>query len=164
MLSEFVKDLSQAIPGWRITRRNIRRVTAGVLPARGLGEADMAHRSVLVQHDLQGLFSVCGVKYTTAQRFARDTLDKVVGASSVSERLPEIGKRAGYIDPRAVIELEDRELRDFLTEEAVTCVDDFLERRIDWIVDEGEQRRVAARIQRLLPSHPRAAILRPDNA
>jgi hypothetical protein len=63
MIDEFLYDLNRAIPKWGIDRSKIIRVTAGVLPAIRLGKADMAHRSTFVKHEIDGLFSVCGIKY-----------------------------------------------------------------------------------------------------
>jgi glycerol-3-phosphate dehydrogenase len=157
MLDEFIGELNGALPGWALSRLNILRVTAGVLPARGPGQADMAHRSTFVRHDVAGLYSTCGVKYTTAQRFALRTLQRIFGRRPADPRGPEFGERAAWVEPRALMALDDEALRTLARDEAVTCKEDFLERRMDWIADREEQARFAARLERILDV-PRAGI------
>ena len=161
MIDEFVEDLNRAIPNWPIDRSKIIRITAGVLPAIGPGKADMARRSSFVEHDTKGLFSVCGIKYTTAPRFARRTLDRVLGSPrSIDLPPPEIGDRALLVEPHAVMALEDGELCRLAREEAVTSVEDFVERRMDWILDKTQCARFKARlvnildVRRSIPSDP----------
>jgi glycerol-3-phosphate dehydrogenase len=147
MIDEFLEDLDRAIPNWGLDRSNVIRVTAGVLPASRLGKADMAHHSTFVRHEIDGLFSVCGIKYTTAQRFARRTIERIFGsAKSLDPTPPEIGDRVFITDPRAVMALADEDLRRLAHEEAVTNVEDFVERRMDWILDENERSQFEARL------------------
>ena len=159
MIDEFLDDLNRAIPNWGIDRSKILRVTAGVLPAIRLGKADMARRSTFVRHEVEGLFSVCGIKYTTAQRFARRTIERVFGpAKSLNQCRLEIGDRASLIDPQAVMSLSDEDLRRLADEESVTKVDDFVERRMDWILDESERTRFEARLAASLGIHSANAL------
>jgi glycerol-3-phosphate dehydrogenase len=139
MLEEFIADLNRAIPGWGVGTSNILRVTAGVLPSKGAGEADMAHRSNFVRHETEGLFSVCGIKYTTAQRFAVEVIDRIFGVLPVNVSGPQIGERSRYVEPGEIMSLDDEALGRFAQEEAVTCVEDLVERRMDWIGDAGER-------------------------
>jgi glycerol-3-phosphate dehydrogenase len=119
----------------------------------------MAHRSTFVRHEVDGLFSVCGIKYTTAQRFARRTIERVFGpAHSLNQRRPEIGDRASLIDPQAVMSLSDEDLRRLADEESVTKVEDFVERRMDWILDETERTRFEARLAAIRGIHSANAL------
>jgi glycerol-3-phosphate dehydrogenase len=155
MIDEFLKDLHRAIPNWGVDRSNVIRVTAGVLPAIGPGEADMAHRSRIVKHEIEGLFSVCGIKYTTAQHFARRVLERIfASAKSVDPRGPELDDRASLTDPRAVMALTDNDLRRMAHEEAVTRVEDFVERRMDWILNSKEKTQFEARLSRVVDEGP----------
>lgn len=161
MLSEFVNDLNGAIPGWNLTEANVVRVTPGVLPCKGPGESEMAHRSTFVTHSRRGLYSVCGVKYTTAQRFAETTLNRIfpsLGPVRDEKRMPEIGSRSVLVEPAAVMELNDDALLALFEEEAVTCAEDFLERRMDWIIDEDQRAGFRARVENMLPATAKAAV------
>lgn len=150
LIEEFITGLNAAIPGWNVQRKHVLRVTAGVLPSLGPGKADMAHQSTFVKHDIDGLFSLCGVKYTTAQAFAARTLSRIFGEKPVNEMAPDFGNRARFVEPAAVMALSDAELRKFAEDEAVTCAEDLLERRMDWIVDEGKKRVFEDRLEHLL--------------
>ncbi len=155
MVAEFLSDLQAAIPDWRIRGEDVLRVTPGVLPSRGPGEADMAHRSVFHAHETPGLFSVCGIKYTTAQRFSVASINRVFGPKNVADLAPDTASRASYIDPEVVMALGDSELKAFCSEESVLHPEDLLERRVDWIVDEAARLQFQKRLQRMLPASPR---------
>lgn len=150
MLHEFIGDLQAAVPQWTISRGNIVRVTSGVLPAEGPGKMEMAHRSTFVKHGVRGLFSICGIKYTTAQRFARYTVERIWGRRRFDARGPEIGDRTAYVDPDAVMALDDSTLLRLAEEEAVMGAEDFLERRIDWIPNPAVADKFAKRLEILL--------------
>jgi len=154
MIDDFVEDLNWAVPDWRIDRSKIIRITAGVLPAIGPGKADMARRSSFVKHDIKGLFSVCGIKYTTAPRFARRTLDRILGSPRSRDLPPpQFADRALLAEPHAVMALGDDELYRLAQEEAVTRVEDFVERRMDWILDNAQSARFEARLASVLGAH-----------
>lgn len=78
-LDEFIADLNAAVPGWSLRRAEVVRVFAGLLPARGEGDATLAVRPVIRDHGVQGgpegLFSVSGVKFTTSRLCAEKTLE-----------------------------------------------------------------------------------------
>lgn len=150
MIGEFLDDLNEAIPGWNVSRSNVIRVTAGVLPAKSADDPDMAHRSTFVTHDLEGLFSTCGIKYTTARGFAVWTLDKILGKAATDASRPQIGHRAAFVNPEAVMALGDDELREIMAAESVTRAEDLLERRTDWMVDSAKRMKFEGRVTRLL--------------
>jgi glycerol-3-phosphate dehydrogenase len=78
-LDEFIADLNAAMPGWSLRRAEVVRVFAGLLPARGEGDATLAVRPVIRDHGVhggpEGLFSVSGVKFTTSRLCAEKTLE-----------------------------------------------------------------------------------------
>lgn len=150
MINEFVSDLGNAVPDWPVSPQNVVRVTAGVLPARAPGAAEMAHRSTLVTHEISGLYSACGIKYTTAQRFARSTLDRIFGKMRVDPAGPNLGNRAIFVEPDELMKLSDPELEVLAKEEAVTCKEDFLERRMDWILEKSKYDQFGSRIDHIL--------------
>jgi hypothetical protein len=71
---------------------------------------------------------------------------------------PEIGDRASLIDQHAVMSLSDEDLRRLADEESVTKVEDFVERRMDWILDESERTRFEARLASILGVHSANAL------
>jgi glycerol-3-phosphate dehydrogenase len=158
MIEEFIQDLNRVMPEWPVRMSDVLRVTAGVLPSRGPGKADMAHRSTFVKHDIEGLFSVCGIKYTTAQAFASKTIDRIFGRRPTCNSAPNIAGRESYVEPAAVMALNDAELRQFAVDEAVTCPEDLLERRIDWIPNELARRGFETRLNRVLASREAFAV------
>ncbi len=93
---QFIRDLNAAIPGLCLSRDNVIRVYAGLLPGIGPGKADMAHKSVFYDHGRKGgpagLYTVSGVKYTTARDVAELTLNRIypdrVRPSSLDQDMP----------------------------------------------------------------------------
>jgi glycerol-3-phosphate dehydrogenase len=152
MIDQFIGDLRAAIPGWGVGRQHVRRVTSGVLPAKGPGEAEMAKSSLIVRHGTHGLFSVRGTKYTTAHAIAVRTLNHVFGTATASGDRADIGARANLADPQAVMALDDPSLRQLAFEESVLTTEDMIERRMDWILDYDVRAKFEARLQALLPA------------
>lgn len=77
-LDEFIDDLNEAVPELGLTRSSISHVFAGLLPARGKDDSEIATSETIVDHlelgGPSGLFSVSGVKLTTSRRVAEKTL------------------------------------------------------------------------------------------
>jgi glycerol-3-phosphate dehydrogenase len=86
----FVEDLNRAAPGLGLTGGDIVHVLAGLLPAVRTGSDELALREVIVDHGAQGgghgLYSVSGVKFTTARLVAEKTLNRVFGHSRAVRR------------------------------------------------------------------------------
>ncbi len=80
-LELFLDELNLAIPSLRVTRADILRVHAGLLPASGTASSSTANRPVIHDHGMvggpTGLYSVSGVKYTTARCVAQQTLQMI---------------------------------------------------------------------------------------
>lgn len=79
----FLADLNAVHPDIRFSREDITMIHAGLLPATAIprekgAEPDLSRHALLVDHGkrdmIQGLFSVVGVKYTTAVTVAADTI------------------------------------------------------------------------------------------
>lgn len=145
-LGRFLADLNRALPGLQFTERDIIQVYAGLLPGRPDGTAEPLTRPKLHHHCAHGgpdgLFSVVGVKFTTARRLAEQTLVALFGRSGT------VPSHAATPRPRAALDFTTTSLsRPFvpsaaagdaierltatLAEEAVTCPDDLLLRRLD---------------------------------
>lgn len=81
MLVDFLNDLNLAIPNLRVGTENILHIFSGLLPAKEAGSVDLTNREVIYDHSknggVVGLFSVSGIKFTTARRVAEKTLDRI---------------------------------------------------------------------------------------
>jgi glycerol-3-phosphate dehydrogenase len=80
----FHNQLRQALPGWNLDAMPIKRVLAGRLPdVDGTGET-LRSRDILIDHGgrggPEGLFTVLGVKLTTAHDLAEQAAEMVVRA------------------------------------------------------------------------------------
>lgn len=78
-------DINDAAPRLALKPDDVRHIFAGLLPARQAGSAELAVRPAMVRHErsdeFRGLFTICGVKFTTARKVASDTLDMIFGRS-----------------------------------------------------------------------------------
>ena len=81
---QMLTDLNAAVPGLQLAAGDVLRVDAGRLPARKPGAETMARHPVTINHGAQGgvggLYSVSGVKYTTARAVAEHTLKSIYGS------------------------------------------------------------------------------------
>lgn len=92
----FLDDLNRAIPNANLTEDDVLRVFSGLLPAAEAGTATLSVREVFRDHGASGgpagLWSVSGVKFTTARRVAAKLLDRVFPAKTPppwNDPLPE---------------------------------------------------------------------------
>jgi glycerol-3-phosphate dehydrogenase len=92
-IDAFLAAIRSALPGFAPTRRDVAEVTVGFLPGTGRSGTALMRRDVVHDHGAAGgppgLFSVAGIKYTTAGAVAREVLtcvrrSGVVGAPEVS--------------------------------------------------------------------------------
>lgn len=141
-VEELLAALNAAVPGWNVRSSEVLRVCHGWLPAEADGSAVPAGRPVLHDHGStggpQGLFSVSGVKLTTARAVAETTLARLF------DRLPAPGW-IGRPDPDPPLALDDflnlaardREaarvhVRGIVERQSVVHLEDLLLRRADW--------------------------------
>lgn len=109
-ISTFLEDLNSAFPAAKLTKDDIALVHAGLLPieegSEWWPEPEPLRHYKLIDHGkkdgVDGLFSVLGVKYTTARGVAEKTIDKVLrrlgrfdGTVSKSSTLPLPGGDTG---------------------------------------------------------------------
>ena len=78
-LENFLRDINSTVPGLDLSQKDILRVYAGILPARENGR--LAVKETTIDHSAtggpRGLFSISGVKYTTARLVAEKTLRQI---------------------------------------------------------------------------------------
>jgi glycerol-3-phosphate dehydrogenase len=88
LLHAFLRDASTAFPGARLTPEAVTLVHRGLLPA-GVRPGTLMKRSIVHDHradGVAGLFSVVGVRYTTARATAERAADGAIAA---------LGRRCG---------------------------------------------------------------------
>jgi glycerol-3-phosphate dehydrogenase len=153
-VEDFLAALNAAVPGWDVRASEVLRVCHGWLPAEADGSVVPAGRPVIHDHGSHGgpqrLFSVSGVKLTTARAVAETTLGRLF------EQLPAPGwiGRPEADPPLALddflnLAARDRDaardhLRGIVERQSVVHLEDLLLRRTDWgIYPEGT---VAARL------------------
>jgi glycerol-3-phosphate dehydrogenase len=87
-IDAFIAALGGALPGFAPTRRDVAQVTVGFLPGTGYGTALM-RRDVIHDHGAaggpRGLFSVAGIKYTTAGAVAREVLTRARRSGAIRD-------------------------------------------------------------------------------
>jgi glycerol-3-phosphate dehydrogenase len=160
-LEQFLKLLNAAIPGLDAGRGNIRRVFAGLLPVTDPGGTNLAKREVLLDHGrrggLQRLYSVSGVKWTTANDVARQVLGMIgAGAGAVDgcDELPLspatrlLTQAGGLWDSDAAVLRPV--LQQVIEEEAVQSLDDLVLRRSNWAATEPGLERVRQRVAEIM--------------
>ncbi len=79
-IRDLLDDVNAAYPGAALLRRDVLGSYAGLIPAGSGGGAALQHARIFDHarlHGLEGVISVLGVKYTTAQDVARKTVDLV---------------------------------------------------------------------------------------
>lgn len=96
----YIEDLNSSLPGAAITPDDIVAVHAGIVPCRKPARPDqepaLLRHYKLIDHarrdGIQGLFSICGIKYTTARGVAEQVvnviasrLDKTVQPSATQQ-------------------------------------------------------------------------------
>lgn len=127
LMDTFMADLNAAVPGLDLRASDVRRVFAGLLPGVAPGRADLSDRPVVIDHGRRGgpsgLFSVSGVKYTTARRVADRVLSRCVPRAEVCLDLQPSAYQ-WMPDPDAPADLARS-----CAEESVLHLDDLLLRR-----------------------------------
>jgi glycerol-3-phosphate dehydrogenase len=75
----FINDLNSSIPKLNISENDILHIYAGLLPAKSEGSSKLAVREVILDHSRRkgpkGLYSLSGVKFTTARLVSLKALD-----------------------------------------------------------------------------------------
>jgi glycerol-3-phosphate dehydrogenase len=142
-LDACIDDLNQAIPGLGLSDREVLRIFSGLLPAAEAGTEKLAKREVIYEHKgdgLQGLYSISGVKFTTARLVAEKTLRQAFGKTRPIRAMePDVmppdgvGIQRGSVDyhwtpaPGDTTWLDD--FSHLVADEAVCHLDDLVLRR-----------------------------------
>lgn len=104
-LDAFIAAIRRALPGFAPTRRDVAEVTVGFLPGAGDGGTALMRRDVIHDHGAaggpRGLFSVAGIKYTTAGAVAREVLARARRSGAIGSvgdgTIGDAGARSGRV-------------------------------------------------------------------
>jgi glycerol-3-phosphate dehydrogenase len=160
LIMTFLSELNEAVPGLSVRREHVIRILAGLLPAAVDGGTILAAREVVHDHGarggLGGVYTVSGVKYTTARLVADKALRLIFGESRAATG---IERPAPVADPdaEAIANLMETDrpcahahIARIVRDEAVLQIDDLLLRRTDW----GMIPQAAARLAALARETP----------
>jgi glycerol-3-phosphate dehydrogenase len=146
-IDAFLGRINRAVPGVNLAVRNVRSVYCGLLPVRTPGATDLTARECCIEHAQHGgpsgLYSLTGMKFTTARRVAERALAKLYpalrpsatacGANvrplAAATALLLDGARVAAMDPLDAMTL----IRDTAAAESVMHPEDFFLRRTNWM-------------------------------
>jgi glycerol-3-phosphate dehydrogenase len=144
-IAEFLGQLNRSLPALKLSVHDVLHVFAGFLPAKSAGSPEQATRPQGRDHSRYrgpaGLFSVSGVKYTTARAVALQTLRRIARFQRRS-LMPAVGDRpqanwtyAGGDDEPGCDHVSLLQIKDCVTrilrDESVIGLDDLILRRLD---------------------------------
>ncbi len=135
-IEKFISEMNSAIPGIKLTRKDILKIYAGILPATESGK--LSKRPATIDHSAnegpEGLFSISGVKFTTSRLVAENTIKNIFpgnspknysGIFSDTSDIPEL--TFGY--DQSVDKNDIEVLKKIVEEESVVHLSDLVLRR-----------------------------------
>ncbi|RUM38368.1 MAG: hypothetical protein DSY58_02320 [Desulfobulbus sp.] len=138
-LTAFINELNKAVPGLNLQLNDVGRIFAGLLPTTETGSNKLTKREVIIDHGAVGgpggLYSVGGIKFTTARLVAEKILT-MAGRSKTKEKLPKFETQL-YTDISHSLKIE--QYRHILSQDAtIVHLDDLVFRRSTlWEGDEN---------------------------
>ncbi|OQX14095.1 MAG: hypothetical protein BWK76_15215 [Desulfobulbaceae bacterium A2] len=167
VLQSFLDDLNLAVPGLSLGENDILHIQAGLLPAREHGSARISVREIILDHGAQGgpagLWSVSGVKFTTARLVAEKTLGRIFPEQRkrLRQTRHDDGLAAAVDASRGRLPAQSAEqtasalwqaaLQELVAEESVIHLDDLALRRTSLGDDPPALMTLAPRICELFP-------------
>lgn len=80
-IDRFLSDLNGTIPELHLTKKDIKSIRAGFLPAKKEGSVDLAVQDIIIDHGKiggpKGFYSISGVKWTISRNVAKRTLNMI---------------------------------------------------------------------------------------
>ena len=144
-IQKFLDDLNYAVPALGVCQNDILRIFPGLQSAAKAGGTEFAVRDVILNHvnhgGPNGLYSISGVKFTTARLVAEKTLNQIYPERKISEDVRRITPRpSSYAQngrgiypfdwyPVANDSKWKESLRSLIAEESVQHLDDLILRR-----------------------------------
>jgi len=151
-VSAMLADLNQAIPELSAQPSDIKRIFWGLLPAKRPGSVELASDTVIVDHGqkggAKGLFSVSGVKFTTARSAAYSLVSLMTGNGTGTgvAGFPDRPAPANFdLHPDKCSERDERirRAREIIDSEAPNSLVDLLVRRCNLVGDPEAAQRIA---------------------
>lgn len=142
-LSDFIAELNAAVPGLALKKRDTLRVFSGFLPAQPANPDRLTTRDMVHDHGLdggpRGLYSVAGIKLTTAHALAHRLIRLITHREKSRKRVPLPALESRSI--REIPVVTDFEtaarakqaLMDIVASESVVHLEDLLFRRLNLI-------------------------------
>jgi glycerol-3-phosphate dehydrogenase len=162
-VEQFISALRRAVPAFDWTKARVRKIFWGVLPVKQPMTVQLTVRPEVLSHGaaLAGLYSVVGIKFTTAPLVANAALQLIFGGRLPAERSSGVADARGYsthtdvlIDGDLALSLEREKLRAILravaTEEGVVETEDLLLRRTNWMFTATDLPRLRSEIDAAL--------------
>jgi glycerol-3-phosphate dehydrogenase len=167
-VARFLEELNGAVPDLDARLEHVERIHWGQLPVREPGTTRLTTRPEIVDHASlsgpAGLWSVSGVKFTTARAVAVRVLQRALAARG--QPLPRLSGPARpeatpwprSTDIERILESDLDAARAAIErlekEEAVCTLEDLLLRRTDWGALPGTRARLQERVSALLGARP----------
>ena len=150
IVRSFVEEINSAVPGYELGPEEVAREIWGFLPAQKAGSHRQARSPVILHHGAQdgpnGLFTISGVKLTTARRVAEECLLEIskwrstpppqVGGTGRPQpvSIPSVAGIRGLQATEGGKELQEIIAR-LIETESVVRPDDLWLRRTEWGLD-----------------------------
>jgi glycerol-3-phosphate dehydrogenase len=177
-IDAFLGRINRAIPGINLALRNVRSVYCGLLPVHTPGGTDLTARECCIAHADHGgpvgLYSLTGMKFTTARRVAERALEKLypglrsnaspcgiaVRPLSAATALLLDGARVASMDPLDAMTF----IRDTAAAESVIHPEDFFLRRTNWMFTAPQPAMLERLVATALDAAPLESVPRKSHA
>lgn len=99
-IDAFLEALNHSLPALGATHRHILKVHAGLLPVQETGTTKLSVREIIWDHGSAGgpvgLYTVSGVKFTTARRVAANLMSRVLASGQIPRLATNHQPRLGH--------------------------------------------------------------------
>ena len=135
----FIQDLNSLINNLNLKKEDILHIFSGHMPVKKEGTNDLSDREIIIDHSKKngpkGLFSISGVKFTTARLIAEKTINLIFKnsdkqVSNDKRNLNYSSKIDINLNSNGLDESAKEILRKIIQSESVLHIDDLLLRRI----------------------------------
>lgn len=163
-LDDFITDLNDTVPRLKLSFNDIDQVWSGFRPVKYSNSIAVADRELIISHNQfggpTGLYSIAGVKFTTARLVAEKTLQRIFpnvslanSQATVTQVLEKIPKQLGVFSYDWHPNLNEfdwqQQIKDLIAEESVQHLDDLIFRRTSLGDNPARTRLIAPQICQL---------------
>ena len=90
LIENFIDDMNLMMPDANLSIENVEQIFSGYLPVTEEGSTKLTKRAVIVDHGSKGgpkgLYSITGVKFTTARKESERALKYILGKTSLNRK------------------------------------------------------------------------------